>query len=423
MAPRTLIVQNEMRSTTSGVEYDDTLSLGLAETIVNEAFLTDPTQVSGTLIMDLNFIRTAIRDIKGDTPDFNWFDPSASTAGLITLSGARLSLSSLQTFVGSSGDTDQTPDYSSTNYITQNGSLETAIGELDAALLAASGVVDHTFNADVPIAQYDLVYITSDDDEVGPARADSVNTIEVIGMALEAQPVGSGTVPVRLFGIVEGANTTPAVATGSPIFLDETTAGDFTATPPSTIGEFILQVGHVINSDDVFINVNSATAIENSAETTPVLSLNTLSGTVTITGASGITVVTDAVGNVITISGTDPDSDIATVSGFLQDQIQTDRQVLARTGGQLPADTTIDLTSPDSGWVSTGDNVTWESVDHFIDQIQIYHNGILMLTASGSSDDNDAYHVATPGSFAFEFLVQTNDIVQVWRVGSTATLS
>lgn len=137
--PRTLALQNQVRSTTSGIEYDDTLSLALAETLVNEAFLDDPTQVSGTLIMDLNFIRTAIRDMKGDTPDFNWFDPTASTAGLITLSGARLQISTLQTFVGSDGDGDQTPDYSSTVFITQNSDLETAIGDLDAALSAVSG--------------------------------------------------------------------------------------------------------------------------------------------------------------------------------------------------------------------------------------------------------------------------------------------
>ena len=421
--PRTLVVQNEIRSTTSGVEYDDTLSLGLAETLVNEAFLTDPTQVSGTLVMDMNFLRTAIRDLKGDTPDFNWFDPAASTAGLITLSGARLSLSSLETFVGSDGDTDQTPDYSSTTIITQNGSLETAVGELDAAITAASGVVDHFFKADTAIAIFDLVYITSDNDEVGIAKADSSSTVEVIGMALAAQPTPSGSVNVRCFGIVSGANTVPGIATGSQLFLDAATGGDFTATPPSTIGEFILQIGHVVNADDVLINVNSATVIENTLETTPVTAINTLSGSITIDGAGGLTVITDTGSNTITISGSDAGADLTTVSGFLQTQIQKDRQVLIRTGSQLPADTTITLSSPDSGWTSTGDVVSWVSVDHFIDQTQIYLNGVLQLTASGAGDDNDVYFVATPGQFACEFIVKENDIIQVWSIGSTATLT
>ncbi len=101
MSPRTLTLQNQLRSTTSGIEYDDNLDLALAETLVNEAFISDSTQVSGTLIMDLNFIRTAIRDIKGDTT-YNWFDPVNDTVGLITLSGIK---GQLDLKVSTSGDT------------------------------------------------------------------------------------------------------------------------------------------------------------------------------------------------------------------------------------------------------------------------------------------------------------------------------
>lgn len=137
--PRTLLVQNQIRSTTSGTEYDDSLNLLLAESALNESFLDDPTQVSGTLVMDLNFLRTAVRDIKGDSGDFSWFDPAASTAGLITLSGTRGSLNNLHTFVGSAGDLDGTPLYSSAIFVTQSGSLEQAVGELDAALSTVSG--------------------------------------------------------------------------------------------------------------------------------------------------------------------------------------------------------------------------------------------------------------------------------------------
>lgn len=139
MSPRTLALQNQIRSTTSGVEYDDTLSLALAETLVNESFLTDPTQVSGTLIMDLNFLRTAVRDIKGESPAYNWYDPTMTTAGLITLSGARGAISNIQTFIGSNDDHDATPDYTSTVFIVQNSSLEQSISALDAAIAAVSG--------------------------------------------------------------------------------------------------------------------------------------------------------------------------------------------------------------------------------------------------------------------------------------------
>lgn len=143
MSPRTLTLQNQIRSTTSGIEYDDTLSLSLAETLVNEAFLTDPTQVSGTLIMDLNFLRTAVRDIKGDTPTYNWFDPSstAETATLINLAETRTEINNLQAFVGSDGDGDATPDYTSLCFISQNDPLETAISTLDFNLCVATGTI------------------------------------------------------------------------------------------------------------------------------------------------------------------------------------------------------------------------------------------------------------------------------------------
>jgi len=143
MSPRTLTLQNQVRSTTSGIEYQDDLALDHAENLVNEAFLTDGTQVSGTLIMDLNFLRTAVRDIKGGTPTFNWFDPSstASTATLIDLSEARTEITNLQTFAGSDGDGDSTPDYDSLCFIAQNDPLETAISTLDEQLCIATGTI------------------------------------------------------------------------------------------------------------------------------------------------------------------------------------------------------------------------------------------------------------------------------------------
>ena len=143
MSPRTLTLQNQVRSTTSGIEYQDDLSLALAENLVNEAFLTDGTQVSGTLIMDLNFLRTAVRDIKGGTPTFNWNDPSSTafTATLIDLSEARTEINNLQSFTGSDGDGDATPDYISLCFISQNDPLETAVSTLDEQLCIATGTI------------------------------------------------------------------------------------------------------------------------------------------------------------------------------------------------------------------------------------------------------------------------------------------
>lgn len=237
MSPRTLAIQNQIRSTTSGIEYDDTMNLALAEELVNEAFLSDPTQVSGTLVMDLNFLRTTVRDIKGASPFFNWFDPAGSTPGLITLSGARAGISNLQTFTGSDNDDDTTPDYSSTVYITQNGSLEQAIGELDAALVTISG-----------------------------AQAGSIAKAKLI-----------------------------------------------------------------------------------------------------------------------------------------------------RTGNQVAKDTTIDISAPGAGWTVLGDTIVWTDATDFVENVSVFHNGILQLPAASSVDDNDVYFVTTPDSLAFEFIIRKNDVIQVWK--------
>ncbi len=237
MSPRTLALQNQVRSTTSGIEYQDDLDLSLCEEVVNEAFLDDPTQVSGTLIMDLNFLRTAVRDIKGETPLFNWCDPTDSTPGLITLSGAREEISCLQTFVGADGDGDCTPDYSSACFIGINDPLETAIGILDAQLC-----------------------------------------------------------------IVTGTQT---------------------------------------------------------------------------------------------------------------DALCPDKRILIRTGGTVTENTTIDIESPGAGWTVYGDSLDIVTSGTFIENVEVYTNGLLQLNGVDDAANNDVYFVASGTSIAFEYKIKTNDVLQI----------
>lgn len=143
MGRRTLVLQNQIRSTTSGIEYDDTLDLAFAESITNESPLPDDT-ASGTLIYDLNFLRTAVRDIKGSVTELNWFDPVVDSSTMTTLSGARGSLNNLHTFTGSTGDLDSSPDYDTLGgpapiYVAQGDPINVAIEKLDAGLSTVSG--------------------------------------------------------------------------------------------------------------------------------------------------------------------------------------------------------------------------------------------------------------------------------------------
>ncbi|KKM14792.1 hypothetical protein LCGC14_1702540 [marine sediment metagenome] len=144
MGRRTLVLQNQIRSTTSGIEYDDTLDLAFAENLANDSPLVDPLGISGTLIYDLNFLRTAVRDIKGSATEINWFDAAVDNGNMTTLSGARGSLDNLHTFTGSTGDLDSSPDYdtlggSAPVFISQGDAVNIAIEKLDAGLATVSG--------------------------------------------------------------------------------------------------------------------------------------------------------------------------------------------------------------------------------------------------------------------------------------------
>ncbi len=137
---RTLTFQNQIRSTTSGIEFIDDLDLNQAQFIIeDDDSLNDDAQVSGTVIYDLNFIRTALRDIKGDSPTFSWFNTVTTTSGLISLADTRFEISNIQTYIGSTGDGDTTPVYSSTAFISPSATLTEAVGQLDAALSTVSG--------------------------------------------------------------------------------------------------------------------------------------------------------------------------------------------------------------------------------------------------------------------------------------------
>jgi hypothetical protein len=186
--------------------------------------------------MDLNFLRTAIIDIKGETPLYGWCDPTATTPGLITLSGAREEISNVQIFIGSDGDGDTTTDYSSNNYVTDGDDLETAIGDLDDAL--------------------------------------------------------------------------------------------------------------------------------------------------------------------------------TTITSGLADARDMKRRVLIRTGGQVIEDTTIDIETPGAGWTAYGDTLDIGDGDIFVEDVNVYTNGILQLTGVDSSANNDVYFVASGTDVAFEYKIKQNDVLQ-----------
>jgi len=121
-------------------------------------------------------------------------------------------------------------------------------------------------------------------------------------------------------------------------------------------------------------------------------------------------------GDAINVALEKLDAGLATVSGSLTGEIAKQRHI--RTGGQVAADTTIDLSDligGQAGWDSEGDNLAWISASDFVENISVFVNGVLMLPGENIGADRDVYHIGTPDQMAFSFKVRSNDVIQVWQ--------
>ena len=141
-------VLNQANQISGSASYDDTYTMSSAETYLNKS-----------LEKDLNYLRTQLKTIIGKP---NWYDvPDIDLHDINLVSG---SLSNIYTFTGMDDRNDSTPTYSSTNYVANDDSLETAIGKLDAATKnyvdTVSGSIGNDLNHQV-LELYDYIDTTS----------------------------------------------------------------------------------------------------------------------------------------------------------------------------------------------------------------------------------------------------------------------
>jgi len=95
--------------------------------------------------------------------------------------------------------------------------------------------------------------------------------------------------------------------------------------------------------------------------------------------------------------------------------VEVDRRVLVRTGGRIAANTAIDINDPGPGWDLLGVPVTFPGFTEFKETAQVFRNGVIQLTGTSASNDNDVYFVSASGNIAFEYNLVRNDVVQVWK--------
>lgn len=100
-------------------------------------------------------------------------------------------------------------------------------------------------------------------------------------------------------------------------------------------------------------------------------------------------------------------------------EIDIDHLSLIRTGDTFPADTILDLNSPGAGWSTAGGPITISGAQQFVDQTQVYRNGVLQLPGIDATADNDVYFVSNFSNIAFEVDIRTSDVIQVWNFATT----
>lgn len=111
----------------------------------------------------------------------------------------------------------------------------------------------------------------------------------------------------------------------------------------------------------------------------------------------------------------------ATGGGGVGGGVDVDHLSLLRTGKRFLKNTTLDLNSPGAGWITAGGPVTISGAQQFVDQTQVYRNGVLQLPGIDDTSDNDVYFVSNFSNIAFEMDIRTSDVIQVWHFAATTS--
>lgn len=119
---------------------------------------------------------------------------------------------------------------------------------------------DAQFTADAAMIAGQVVYMSAAD-HVNKAKADAAGTSNPVGLCMTA--ISNGAVgPVQAGGIITLTTaewdavfgTTGGLTFNTPYFLSAATAGLGTATAPSTVGQYVVQIGIGLSSTELEIN-------------------------------------------------------------------------------------------------------------------------------------------------------------------------
>lgn len=106
------------------------------------------------------------------------------------------------------------------------------------------------------------IYISASG-EFSAARANAFATVGVVGLVSSPTIAAASSGFVQTDGVLSGTTAqwdaitgdVGGLVPGQVYFLDAATAGRLTATPPSTVGQFVLQVGRALSETDFEITI------------------------------------------------------------------------------------------------------------------------------------------------------------------------
>ena len=98
---------------------------------------------------------------------------------------------------------------------------------------------------------------------VKKAQANAQGTADVLGMVMDATVAAAGTATIATRGFITATTTQWDAVTGqtggltlsASYFLDPTTAGKITTTPPTTAGQFVVLLGTALSTTDFMLDV------------------------------------------------------------------------------------------------------------------------------------------------------------------------
>ncbi len=110
-----------------------------------------------------------------------------------------------------------------------------------------------------------MVVYVSTNDTVNKAKADSGSTAKPVGLCA-ADIASSAVGPVQDSGVLSltttqwdaVAGTTGGLTAGTLYYLSAATAGSITSTAPSTVGQYVIQIGLALSTTELKIDIKQS---------------------------------------------------------------------------------------------------------------------------------------------------------------------